>query len=1117
MNQAMPGSAQGTATAGATSGRNGRNGRGEEDGKLQSPPWCEEFNFSLENLFTKVKIIKKDGQIRHSGQIDHLTDIFRESKDGQKPRTVLIEGKSGMGKTTYCQKLAYDWATNQEELKKLSPQIQVLLSLKCEEISSDIWKAIDAQLLPEDVDEQSKEMFFKFIQENQSNVLLILDGLDDMSPDNLQMISQLVKTELPQCHFLLIAERATAVKVGECCGTWLEIVGFTEEDGKKFISEYFKDQESLSKKLFDLLDEFDHLRKELFPGNPIYTALLCLLCKDLNGVFPTSRTQVYTEMILCALRRYETMKGKSSSDEDLIEVYKDSLTSLGLKAFNFQRKGDLHSEEDEGTLNIKDLPGFTSAQTVSGTSRLWYAFQQFFAGFFVAFKILDGKIDLNGIVADESYFEPPLKQVFLFMSGILSLHSEEKALGLVKSICSRINLLALGITEDIEELEILLWLALECSEYVATEHRNKYISTLGSCIKLDRLAIGESPFPRTDYHDLLESDALKWSKPRSNPRLFVDLHPASLARPFSEALKHNTTLHSLHLDDCTPHDKRIDPSWADALSGALKVNSSLTNVDLRSNQIGASGARALSDALEINTTLTKLDLSDNGIGASGARFLSKAIKINASLTTLNLSRNKITCDPRLGRTRRPNEIMMLPTFCNLGRCTFPEALKKLDEFFTGMDETMDDYGLFSLSESLKTNTTLTNLDLEGNEIDRCATFYLSEILKTNGTLTTLNLRANSLSHFGSKCLSLALRTNHTLTSLDLKGSCVDAQVLSEGLKVNAALTSLNLASNGIGDSGAKAFSDVLLVNATLTTLHLGWNKIGAKGTQYICEALARNNTLTSLDFNSNEIGGAGALFLSEALQSNRALTDLNLTFIRADERGAICLFDALKHNTTLSTLDMTGLGASLRSSTGTICVPFCQLSDALKVNNTLSCLRLGRSSFLSHADAQHFLTSLMDNKTLKELDLNQPNAARFKVPPEFLASNTALTHLNLSFGLCEYLSALASFFEALTVNSTLTSLKLRDFQVVDSSGSVSTIGDSECELISETLKVNTTLTDLDLSVNSIGEVGIKCIMEALKVNTSLKLLDLCCQKVRHRFQRNPPSLRKVNTSVFVVW
>ena len=1080
-----------------------RQGYREEEGKLQSPPWCEEFNFSLENVFARLKIVKKDGKTGQIGQIDNLTDIFRVHKAVHKRMTVLLKGKPGMGKTTYCQKLAYDWASRQGEWEKLSPQIQVLLSLKCGEISSGIWEAIDAQLLPEDVDQQSKETFFKFVQENQSRVLLILDGLDDMPQDKLQMISQLVKIELPQCHFLLVVEQATTVEVKECCDTWMEIAGFTEEDGKKFISNYFKDQESLAKKLLELLDEFNHLQKELFPGNPIYTALLCLLCKDLNGVFPTSKTQLYTEMILCALRRYEAIKGKSSSDEDLIEVYKDHLTSLGLKAFKFQRKGDSDCEVDEGTLNIKDLPGFTSAQTVSGTSRLWYGFHQYFAGFFLAFQILRGEIDLNAIVADESYFEPPLRQEFLFMSGILSLQSKEKGLDLVKSICSRMNLLALGNSEDIEQLQMLLLLALECSEYIASEHRDHYILTLGSSLKLDFLAIGRLSFPARDYHEPLKSNRFKWlseyAKFKTCPG-WSDF--ARLVGPFSEALKYNTTLNSLYLSDTFG---KIGPFGAEALSGTLKVNNSLTNLDLRSNQIGAFGAQALSDALEVNTTLTKLDLSDNGITASGAPFLSKAIKLNASLTTLNLSHNKI------GEQRqwhhRPDEITMIPTFFQLGTFTLPEALEKLDKFSTGMDETMDDYGLFSLSESLKTNATLTNLNLKDNEIDSVTAYYLSESLKTNATLTTLNLSRNSLHSFGSRCLSSALRTNGTLTSLNVSNASINAQVLSEALKVNATLTNLDLSKNWIGDSGAKALSDVLHVNATLKKLSLSFTKIGVKGTQCICEAVARNKTLTSLDFSLNNIGGAGALFFSEALQSNKALNDLNLNHTQIDERGAICLFDALKQNTTLSTLDLAGIS-----------VVFVQLSDALKVNTTLSCLRLGQSN-LRLPDVQVFFTSLMDNKTLKELDFFRMNSP-FKVPPEFLASNTALTHLHFTSTLCEDPSALASFFKALTVNSTLISLKLIDVEIVDSNRNKSKIGDSECALISETLKVNSTLTDLDLSCNSIGDDGIQCIVEALKVNTTLKHLHLGGQQNWSSLSRpvtHRPSLREVNTSVCVSW
>jgi len=347
---------------------------------------------------------------------------------------------------------------------------------------------------------------------------------------------------------------------------------------------------------------------------------------------------------------------------------------------------------------------------------------------------------------------------------------------------------------------------------------------------------------------------------------------------------------------------------------------------------------------------------------------------------------------------------------------------------------------------------------------------------------------------------------------------IDAQVLSEALKVNVTLTNLDLSDNWIGDSGAKALSDVLQVNATLKKLRLSSTKIGVKGTQYICEALARNNTLTSLDFSFNNIGGAGALFFSEALQSNKALNDLNLNHTQVDERGAICLFDALKQNTALSTLDLAGICVVFISSKNQTPVyfPFCQLSDALKVNTTLSCLRLGQSN-LRLPDVQVFFTSLMDNKTLKELDIFRMNSP-FKVPPEFLANNTALTHLHFTSTLCEDPSALVSFFEALTVNSTLISLKLIDVEIVDSNRNKSKIGDSECVLISETLKVNNTLTDLDLSSNCIGDDGIQCIVEALKVNTTLKYLHLGGQYHWSRsVNQRGPSLRNVNTNVCVAW
>ena len=46
--------------------------------------------------------------------------------------------------------------------------------------TANIEEAINDQLLPNDADKKEKEKFFEFIRRNQSKILLVLDGLDEL-------------------------------------------------------------------------------------------------------------------------------------------------------------------------------------------------------------------------------------------------------------------------------------------------------------------------------------------------------------------------------------------------------------------------------------------------------------------------------------------------------------------------------------------------------------------------------------------------------------------------------------------------------------------------------------------------------------------------------------------------------------------------------------------------------------------------------------------------------------------------------------------------------------------------------------------------------------------------
>ena len=89
-------------------------------GWLAPLPWCEDFRFHLDNIFTRFKMVsrKKETGTKTVKKVD-MYDIFKPHEECSQPRKVLIEGTPGIGKTTYCHKLAYDWALKSEEAKDL--------------------------------------------------------------------------------------------------------------------------------------------------------------------------------------------------------------------------------------------------------------------------------------------------------------------------------------------------------------------------------------------------------------------------------------------------------------------------------------------------------------------------------------------------------------------------------------------------------------------------------------------------------------------------------------------------------------------------------------------------------------------------------------------------------------------------------------------------------------------------------------------------------------------------------------------------------------------------------------------------------------------------------------
>ena len=105
-----------------------------------------------------------------------------------------------------------------------------------------------------------------------------------------------------------------------------------------------------------------------------------------------------------------------------------------------------------------------------------------------------------------------------------------------------------------------------------------------------------------------------------------------------KSLQYNHTLRVLNLES-----NHLGPSFLYALSDTLKVNTSLTNIDISGNSLtngnNISGIEALCESLKENDTLTHLSLYNTSLPEKAGQLLLETLDYNDSLILLDLEKN----------------------------------------------------------------------------------------------------------------------------------------------------------------------------------------------------------------------------------------------------------------------------------------------------------------------------------------------------------------------------------------------------------------------------------------------------------------------------------------------
>ncbi len=300
---------------------------------------------------------------------------------------------------------------------------------------------------------------------------------------------------------------------------------------------------------------------------------------------------------------------------------------------------------------------------------------------------------------------------------------------------------------------------------------------------------------------------------------------------------------------------------------------------------------ALSEALRVNDTITALELGENRVRQQGCTLLAQALRRNSSVTALNLSGNEIGVGSRTSVSGKA-----LASF---------EAKGEVSSQYGGVHRVPWYLSYEFLRKELWFADDADEGDAQSNGVkeykDRIvdvAMWSIGRLLVVNRTITYLNLSGNKIGDLGVKELVRALDDNTTLRTLDLHKNQITArgaEYIADMFGKNDTLVNVNLAWNALKDRGATLLAQAILQNGRVNHLDLAWNAIGSQGGEAWGKMLAEEDDLQVLNLSNNNIASPEAwTALCEGIQANQSLTGLCITENKLFPAAAKKLFDIVK-------------------------------------------------------------------------------------------------------------------------------------------------------------------------------------------------------------------------------
>ncbi|XP_031552745.1 NACHT, LRR and PYD domains-containing protein 6-like [Actinia tenebrosa] len=271
------------------------------------------------------------------------------------PKSILLTGKAGIGKSLFCRKLVRDWSHNrlfeegQENAKVPDFQFVFLLTFRQlllpEEKRLDLRDILNRSSL---LNEHSviDEPLLQYMIENPEKLLIILDGYDEYKqrkkitgdfetryPNDPHekmpvpaLIAKIMKGKMLNGAVVLISSRPEeAEELKEIVfDVRCDIQGFSSLQVLEYIEKYFKANESMKNKALDHIKTNEILLS--FGHIPVMCFLMCYYIKwymtesKTTEKLPVTRTELYLEVTILFIKKHSFSKYEEMEETKVQEI-----------------------------------------------------------------------------------------------------------------------------------------------------------------------------------------------------------------------------------------------------------------------------------------------------------------------------------------------------------------------------------------------------------------------------------------------------------------------------------------------------------------------------------------------------------------------------------------------------------------------------------------------------------------------------------------------------------------------------------------------------------------------------------------------------------------------------